>query len=112
MAELESGAGPGAWNSVFYGLAGGVSLSRAAAELPGARHQERRSKLADGFTLVWIFTYHEWRVSELAIRDSGLHRRIFLRVDVAEDGIDFCVSAGARGGGCLVAFFVSSSLGG
>src|SRR6516225_2727639 len=111
MAQLESGTGPCPRNLVFYGVAGGVSFSGAAAELPGAGNEERCRRLADGFRVVWVFTHHEWWVSKLAIRDSGVDRRFLLRVDMAEDGIDFCVGIGARRGGCFVAFFVQGPLG-
>jgi hypothetical protein len=60
---------------------------------------------------VWVFAHYEWRISELAVRDPCFDRGIFLRVDVAADGIHICVGASARSGGRLVALFVSNRLG-
>jgi len=99
-----------AGNFVFYGLAGGVVVSRVAAEFSGAGVEERVCGVVDGFDVVWVFAYYESGISELAVCDFGGDCGIGLWVDLEEDGIDLCVGAGAYGGGCYLAFFVSDDV--
>ena len=97
---------------IFDGVAGGVAVSRVAAEFSGAGFEERVCGVVDGVDAVWAFAYYEFGISELAVRDSGGDCRAVLWVDLEKDGIDFCFGAGACGGGCYLAFFVSDDVGG
>ena len=60
----------------------------------------------DGVDAIWIFAYYEPGISELAVCDSGVDRGNFLRLDVAENGVDLCVGHCARIGGCDLALLV------
>ena len=93
------------------GVAGGVAVSRVAAEFSGAGIQERIRGVVDGVDAVWTFTHYESGIPELAVRDSGGDCGAVLWMDVEENGIDFCFGAGACRGGCDLAFFVSDDVG-
>ena len=110
MGALEDGAGASLGNFVFYGVAGRIFVSRAAAELSFTRDEQRFGGLGLRVTAFWVFSHHEWRISKLAIRVAGIDCGIFLRVDLAEDEFDFCVGDRARGGGRVMALFVSNGL--
>ena len=97
---------------IFDGVAGGVAVSRVAAEFSGARFEERVCGVVDGVDVIRAIAYYEFGISELAVRDSGGDCGAVLWVDLEEDGIDFCFGAGACGGGCYLAFFVSDDVGG
>jgi len=91
---------------IFYCLAGGVSVSRVAAKHAYALDEKRSRGVVDGFDAVWIFAHHELGLSELAIRDSCVDRRNFLRMDMAEERVDLRLSDCACAGGRDVAFLV------
>ena len=78
-------------NILFYGLAGGISISRVAAKYAVAILQKRFSRLVDGVDAVRLLAHYEPGVSELALRDSRVYRWDFLWMDVAQDRLDFCV---------------------
>jgi len=63
-----------------------------------------------GVHLVWFFAHHEHAFSKLEVCDSSFHCRLFLWMDMAEDGINFCVGVGACGRGCFLALFVSNAV--
>jgi hypothetical protein len=95
---------------VLYGLAGGVAISRIAAEFFGASIEERPGGVVDGFGVVWIVAHYEYGISELEVCDFGDDCGDILWVDVEEERVDFCVGASACRSGCGVAFFVSDGL--
>ena len=64
----------------------------------------------DGVDAVRILAYYEPRVSELAIRNFGVHRRNFLWMDVAQNWFDLCVGHRARASGCDLAFLVQNGM--
>lgn len=99
-----------AGDTLFYGLAGRVAVSRAATESAFASLEERFGGMVDGLGAVWIFTHHESGISELAVRDSGDDCGDFLWMDLAEDGIDFCFGDCACAGGYNVALFVQDDV--
>jgi hypothetical protein len=111
LGKLERVAAGFVGDSIFDGLAGGVVVSRVAAEFSGAGVEERVCGVVDGVDVVWAFAYYEFGISELAVRDSGCDCGVVLWVDVEEDGINFCFCPGTCGGGCYVAFFVSDDVG-
>ena len=110
MGALEDGAGASPGNFVFYGVAGGILVSRAVAELSFTGDEQRFGGLGLCVSAFWIFSHHERRISELAIRIAGIDCGIFLWVDMAEDEFDFCVSDSSRSGGRDVALYVSDGL--
>jgi len=110
VGKLEGVGGRFAGNSAIDGVAGGVAVSRVVAEFSGADLEERVCGVVDGVDAIWAFAYYESEVSELAVCDSGGDCGLVLWVDVAEDGIDFCVGNCACGGGYYVAFFVSDDV--
>ena len=112
MDALEDGAGASLGNFVFYGVAGRVFVSRLATELSFASDEQRSDGLGARVSAVRIFSHHERRISELAIRAAGIDCGIFLWVDLAEDELDFCVGDRAWSRGRIVAFFVSNGLDG
>ena len=89
-----------------YGVAGGIAVSGIAAEFLVAGIEERFGGMVDSVGTVRIRTYHEYGISELAVCNFGEHRWIVLWLDMEEDGIDFCVGAGACGSGRGVAFLL------
>jgi hypothetical protein len=107
---VEDAAVFGAGDTLFHGMAGGVFVSRAAAKHAAADDEERNRGLGAGFRSVWVLAHYEHGVSELAVCDFGIDRRIVLWVDVAEDGIDVCVGDCACAGGCALAFPVSDAV--
>ena len=107
MGKLARVSGGLSADSIFDGLAGGAAVSRIVAEFSREGVEERVCGLVDGFDAVRAFAHYEFGISELALCDSGGDCGAVLWVDVEEDGVDFCFSAGACGGGCYVAFFVS-----
>ena len=66
--------------------------------------------MVDGVDVVRAFAHYEFGISELAVCDSGGDCGVVLWVGVEEDRVDFCFGAGACGGGCDVAFFVSDDV--
>ena len=64
----------------------------------------------DGVDAVRLLAHHELRVSELAVRDSGVNRWDFLRLDLAQDRFDLCVGDCACASGCDLAFLVSDGV--
>ena len=66
--------------------------------------------MVDGVGAVWVFAYHESGISQLALRDIGVDCGDFLRVDLAEDGVDLCVRHCARIGGCDLALLVQDRM--
>jgi hypothetical protein len=95
---------------IFYCVAGGVAVSRFAAELFGASVEERVGGMVDGIGAFWIGAHHEYGVPELAVRNSGDDRGNILWMDVEEERVDIRVGGGACGGGCGLAFFVSDGV--
>src|SRR5690348_11387460 len=91
-------------NILFYGMAGGIFVSRALAEYALAILQKRDGWLVDGVYALRFFPHHQPGVSQLAIRNPCFHRRALLWMDLAEDRFDFCFGDCARTGGCDVAF--------
>jgi hypothetical protein len=79
-------------------------------EHAGARHQKRTRGLVDRFHSLWFLPHHQHGLSQLALRLARFHRRLFLWMDVAQDGPDLCFRLGPRRRGCLVAFFVSDNV--
>jgi len=112
VGTLEDGAGASLGNFVFYGVAGRIFVSRIAAELPFASDEQRSGGVGVRVSAFWIFSRHERRISELAIRVARIYCGIFLWVDVAEDEFDFCVGDRAWSRGRIVAFFVPNGLDG
>ena len=110
MGKLARVSGGLSADSIFDGLAGGVAVSRVTAEFSGARFEERVCGVVDGVDVIRAIAYYEFGISELALCDSGGDCGAVLWVDVEEDGIDFCFGAGACGGGCYLAFFVSDDV--
>lgn len=105
------GVGGGlAGNIIFDGVAGGVAVSRVAAEFSGEGFEERVCGVVDGVDAVRAFAYYEFGIPELAVCNSGGDCGALLWVDLEEDRIDFCFGAGACGGGCYLAFFVSDDV--
>src|ERR1700685_3157406 len=62
--------------------------------------------MVDGVGAVWVLAHHKSGISQLAIRDSGVHCGDFLWVDMAENGVDLRVGYCARIGGCDLALLV------
>ena len=110
MGKLAWVAGGFAGDFIFDGVAGGVAVSRVAAEFSGAGVEERICGVVDCVDAVRAFAYYEFGISELAVCDSGGDCGAVLWVDLEEDGVDFCFGAGACGGGRYLAFFVSDDL--
>src|SRR6266851_4133118 len=44
--------------------------------------------MVDRFHSLWLLAHHQHGLSQLALRGPGLHRRLFLRLDVAQDRLD------------------------
>jgi len=65
----------------------------------------------DGLCVVWVLSYHQHGVSELALRGSGDHRRGLLRMDLAKNGIHFRIRTRPRCRGHRVALSVQDGLG-
>ena len=99
-----------AGDSLLHGLAGGVFVPRFAAEHTGANHEERERCLGFGFGSVRVFAHYKHGISELAVRNPGVDRRIVLWVDVEADELHFCVGDRTRAGGCAVALSVSDTV--
>ncbi len=110
LGRMEVASVPRGRHSIFYGVAGGVSISRVAAKHADALDEERSRGMVDGFGAVWIFAHHEYGLSELALRDSGVDRGNFLRVDMAQERIHLRLSNCARAGGRDMAFLVPDFL--
>src|SRR5260370_18907238 len=56
------------------------------------------------------FAHHQLGLSQLALRDPGFHRRLFLRLDLAQDRLDFLLPFGPRRRRHPLAPFLSHSL--
>src|SRR5580692_1347879 len=81
-----------------------------AAKYAGAVVQERFGGMVDGFGSVRVFAHYKLGISQLALCDLGVDCGDFLWVDMAEDGVDFCLGNCARFGGCDVAFLVQDGM--
>lgn len=110
LEQMEHVCGAFAGNFNVHSVAGGIAFSRAVAKFPGAGIKERSSRLVDRVGAVWILSYHELGLSELAICDSGNDRGTILRMDVAENWVDLCICFGACGSGCHLALLFQDSL--
>src|SRR5580692_4568170 len=66
--------------------------------------------MVDGLGALWVFAHYEPGISELAVRDSRVDCGNFLRLDLAKDGVDLCISDCARTCGHNVAFSVSDGV--
>jgi hypothetical protein len=100
----------GAGDSLLYGVAGGILVSRIAAEHATANHEERERRLGFGLGPVRVLAHYEYGISQLAVRNPRLDRRTVLRVDVEADEFDFRLRDRACTGRCPLAFPVSNAL--
>src|SRR6266699_3352714 len=75
-------------HSVFYRLARRVFLPRSAAKYAFPSEQERSRGLVDSLHSLRLLAHHEQLLSQLALRDPGLHRGHFLRLDLAQNRLD------------------------
>src|SRR5216684_1247922 len=66
--------------------------------------------MVDRFHSLWLLAHHQHGLSQLALRGPGLHRRLFLRLDVAQDRLDLCLGPGPRRRRHRLAFLLSHGL--
>jgi hypothetical protein len=64
----------------------------------------------DGVGPVWVFAHYESGISQLALRNSGVDCGDFLWLDLAKNGVDFCVGDCARVGGRHMALLVQDRM--
>src|SRR5437763_5142712 len=90
---MEIPAAHRAEHSLLHRVARRVSLSRPVAEHSVSRVQKRSGRLVDGLGTIRLLSHHQSRVSQLALRRAGHHRGRLLRLDLAQNGIRFCLRA-------------------
>jgi hypothetical protein len=92
---------------VFHRLARRILVSRVVAELPIQGIEERPCRMVDRLCSLRFLPYHQYGLSQLALCDSRLARRPFLRMDLEEDRFHLCFRLGARRRRCNLALPVS-----
>src|SRR5712692_1918297 len=110
LQRMEIAAIAFARDPVLYRLAGRISFPRLAPKHAGPCFQKRTRGLVDRFPSFWFLPHHQHGLSKLALRVARFHRGLFLWMDVAQDGLDFCIGTGPRRRGRLVAFFVPNNV--
>jgi hypothetical protein len=66
--------------------------------------------MVDRFGSVRLFAHYEHGISQLAVRDPGLHCRDLLWLDLAEEQFDICFGDRSRAGRYDLAFFLQDGL--
>src|SRR5262249_13392989 len=103
MEQMDFVRRPIASNPGVHCVARRAFVSWAAAKLLVTGIEERPGRMVDGLCVVWVLSYHQHGVSELALRGSGDHRRGLLRMDLAKNGIHFRIRTRPRCRGHRVA---------
>src|SRR5712691_11499229 len=97
-------------HSVLHRLARRVSLPRPAPKYAFACEQERSRGLVDRLHSLRLLAHHQHGLPKLALRNPGLHRRLFLWLDLAQDRLDFRLRVAPRRRGYYLAFSLSNGV--
>src|SRR5579872_245922 len=100
----------GARYFIFHRMAGGISISRPAAEFPDANVQESMGGAGHSVNNIWPFAHRARAVSELEVRATRDGGRIILRARVDEDALVAAGHADPCACGYFVAFIVSVAI--